>query len=65
MGNYTEKDLRYHISKLEDPRIERNKRHKLLDIIMIVLAAIICRIDGWEEIEEWAQPSCGMVVVVS
>lgn len=54
MESYTEKDLRYHISKLEDPRIERNKRHKLMDIIMIVLAVIICRIDGWEEIEEWA-----------
>ncbi|MGA2545427.1 MAG: ISAs1 family transposase [Rectinemataceae bacterium] len=54
MGTYTEQDLRYHISKLEDPRIERNKRHTLLDIIMIVLSAIICKIDGWEEIEEWA-----------
>jgi predicted transposase YbfD/YdcC len=54
MENYTPKDLRYHVSKLEDPRIERNKRHSLLDIIMIVLSAIICKIDGWEEIEEWA-----------
>lgn len=54
MEPYLPKDLRFHVSKLEDPRIERNKRHSLLDIIMIVLAAIICRIDGWEEIEEWA-----------
>jgi predicted transposase YbfD/YdcC len=54
METYTQQDLRYHVSKLEDPRIERNKRHNLLDIIMIVLSAIICRIDGWEEIEEWA-----------
>jgi predicted transposase YbfD/YdcC len=54
MESYLPQDLRYHVSKLDDPRIERNKRHSLLDIIMIVLAAIICRIDGWEEIEEWA-----------
>ncbi|MFZ4618853.1 MAG: ISAs1 family transposase, partial [Rectinemataceae bacterium] len=54
MEPYSPKDLRFHVSKLKDPRIERNKRHSLLDIIMIVLAAIICRIDGWEEIEEWA-----------
>ena len=54
METYSQQDLRHHISKLEDPRIERNRRHKLLDIIMIVLSAIICRIDGWEEIEEWA-----------
>ena len=55
METYTPKDLRHHISKLKDPRIERNKRHSLLDIIMIVLSAIICKIDGWEEIEEWAK----------
>jgi len=48
---YGSTDLRFYVSKLEDPRIERNKRHSLLDIIMIVLAAIICRIDSWEEIE--------------
>lgn len=54
MGPYSPNDLRFHVSKLEDPRIERNKRHSLLDIIMIVLAAIICRVDSWEEIEEWA-----------
>lgn len=54
MEPYMPSDLRFHVSKLEDPRIERNKRHSLLDIIMIVLAAIICRIDSWEEIEEWA-----------
>jgi predicted transposase YbfD/YdcC len=54
METYTRQDLRYHVSKLEDPRMERNKRHNLPDIIMIVLSAIICRIDGWEEIEEWA-----------
>ena len=54
MEPYAPTDLRFYVSKLEDPRIERNKRHSLLDIIMIVLAAIICRIDSWEEIEEWA-----------
>jgi hypothetical protein len=46
MEHYTPKDLRFHVSKLDAPRIERNKRHSLLDIIMIVLAAVICRIDG-------------------
>jgi hypothetical protein len=54
MGPFFPQDLRFHVSKLDDPRIERNKRHSLLEIIMIVLAAIICNIEGWEEIEEWA-----------
>jgi len=53
MEPYAPQDLRFHISKLKDPRIERNKLHSLLDIVMIGLAATICRIDGWEEIEEW------------
>ena len=32
---------------LEDPRIERSKRHKLLDIITIAICAIICGADSW------------------
>jgi len=54
MGPYLPKDLRHHVAKLEDPRIERNKLHGLMDIVMIVLSAIICKIEGWEEMEEWA-----------
>jgi predicted transposase YbfD/YdcC len=38
-------------SKLEDPRIERNKLHKLLDIIVITICAVICGADNWVEIE--------------
>ena len=30
---------------LEDPRIERSKRHKLLDLITIAICAIICGAD--------------------
>ncbi len=54
MAPYAPQDLRFHVSKLKDPRIERRKLHSLPDIIMIGLAATIRRIDGWEEIEEWA-----------
>ncbi len=36
---------------LEDPRIERSKRHKLLDIITIAICAIICGADSWVHIE--------------
>jgi predicted transposase YbfD/YdcC len=38
-------------SKLEDPRIERNKLHKLLDIIVITICAVICGADNWVEVE--------------
>ena len=40
-------------ASLEDPRIERSKRHKLLDIIAIAIAiyATICGTDSWVHIE--------------
>ena len=36
---------------MEYPRVERTKRHKLIDIIAITVAAIICGCEDWEEIE--------------
>jgi len=38
-------------SSLEDPRIERNRKHQLLDIIMLTLCAVISGAEGWEAIE--------------
>ena len=38
-------------ASLEDPRIERSKRHKLLDIIAIAICATICGADSWVFVE--------------
>jgi predicted transposase YbfD/YdcC len=38
-------------SSLEDPRIERHKRHKLLDIVILTICAVISGAEGWEAIE--------------
>ncbi len=40
-----------HFSKLDDPRIERNKKHNLLDIVTIAVGAVISRADGGNEVE--------------
>jgi predicted transposase YbfD/YdcC len=48
-------DLRVYISRLDDPRMQRNKLHLLVDIVMIVVSAMICREESWEEIAYWAQ----------
>lgn len=40
---------------VHDPRIDRAKKHNLVDIIMITLCATICGMDGWEEIEIFAE----------
>lgn len=40
-----------HFSQLEDPRIERNKLHPLLNIIVIAICGIISRVENWVDIE--------------
>ncbi len=44
-----------HFAKVSDPRIERTKRHKLLDIICIAICAVICGADNWVEVENFGQ----------
>ena len=39
---------------LEDPR-EDNKRHKLIDIIVVTICAVICGADKWEDIETFGK----------
>ena len=40
-----------HFSDIKDIRIERRKKHKLIDIITISICAVVCGADGWEDIE--------------
>ena len=46
-----------HFSEIIDPRIERNKRHKLIDILVISVCAVICGAEGFEDIEEFGNSS--------
>jgi predicted transposase YbfD/YdcC len=36
-----------HFEGLEDPRVDRTQRHKLIDIIIIAICAVICGADSW------------------
>ena len=40
---------------LEDPRIERTKRHQLIDVITIAICAVICGADSWVAIETYGK----------
>lgn len=40
---------------IQDSRIDRTKKHKLVDIIMITLCATIGGMEGWEDIEIFAE----------
>jgi len=44
-----------HFQDLEDPRIERTKKHLLLDIVSLSICAVIAGAEGWEEIEEFGK----------
>ena len=40
--------------EIPDPRAPYNQKHKFLDIIIIAVTAILCGMDTWNEIEDWA-----------
>lgn len=44
-----------HFAKLSDPRIERTKRHSLLDMVFIALCATICGAEGWADVERFGK----------
>lgn len=47
--------LEEHFGDLPDPRIDRTKLHKLLDILAIAICAVIAGADNWEDIEEFGK----------
>ena len=47
--------IRMHFSKLEDPRLERQKLHQLLDIIVIAICAVICGAETWVDIANFGR----------
>jgi predicted transposase YbfD/YdcC len=44
-----------HFGSVQDPRIERSKEHKLIDIISIAICAVICGAEGWVDIENFGK----------
>lgn len=48
-------EITEHFSTLEDPRIDRTRRHDLMDIIVLAICAVICGADGWDDIEEFGE----------
>ena len=55
MDYQSPKSLVEHFSSITDPRIDRTKRHKLIDILVIAICATICGAEGWEEFELFGQ----------
>ena len=53
MDAFPATSLRDHFASLPDPRVDRTKRHHLLDILTIAICGVICGADGWVEIEQF------------
>ena len=51
MDNKPTAKIEQHFGKIRDPRVGNAKRHKLLDILVIAICAVICGADGWSDIE--------------
>ncbi|MEA3244497.1 MAG: transposase family protein, partial [Pseudomonadota bacterium] len=47
--------LSEHFESLPDPRIDRQKLHKLIDIISISICAALCGAEGWTDVEEFGK----------
>ncbi|VAW90184.1 Transposase, IS4 family [hydrothermal vent metagenome] len=51
----TTASILHHFSSIEDPRINRQKKHELSDIFFITLSAVICGADNWVAIEQFGK----------
>jgi predicted transposase YbfD/YdcC len=50
-----DRSITHHFASLTDPRVDRTKEHKLLDILAIAICAIICGADSWTDIALFGQ----------
>lgn len=44
-----------HFGELEDPRVERTKKHLLIDLVAIAVIACLCKIDSFEGMATFAE----------
>jgi hypothetical protein len=47
--------IHHHFANLEDPRIERTRRHNFMDIIVIAICGVIAGADGWLDIAAYGR----------
>ena len=47
--------LMAYFAPLTDPRVERSRHHKLIDIIVIAVCAVLCGADGWADMERFGK----------
>ena len=49
---------------LRDPRVDRNKKHNLLDVIALSILAVLCGADSYDEIEFYGNENFAFLLVL-
>lgn len=52
-------NISVHFASVRDPRIDRSKKHKLIDIITITICGVICGADSWVDIAMFGESKRG------
>jgi len=52
-GSDSDRSLVGHFSVIEDPRDAIDSRHKLIDILVVAVAAVICGADTWVAVAQF------------
>jgi len=47
--------IRQYFSGLPDPRHRRGRRHRLDELVIIAILAVICGADDWQEVAQWSR----------
>ncbi len=47
--------IEHHFRRLQDPRRRHRRLHRLLDIVVIAICAVLCGADNWQEIATFGQ----------
>jgi predicted transposase YbfD/YdcC len=55
MSQDTSADFFAHFAELQDPRVERTKRHKLLDVVFIAVCALLCGANDFVGMEKFGK----------
>jgi len=44
-----------HFAGVEDPRLERKREHRLMDILIIAISAVVCGANDWVAVEAFGK----------
>ena len=55
MTTETAASIGIHFAELDDPRDERKVDHKLIDVLVIAICAVLCGAEGWPEVASFGR----------